>query len=174
MPDRKKEPPLASTRRQLRTIRKVLKQLKLEHRERYDAKDDISFFEISRATDDGLESAHLVHGPGLLAVYARFGVRAPKRESELLRFANIFNALNRQGCLFAEGDGTIVYRDSVCYSRVKDLEPGYVAGLIEGLIDIIKVVDLPLILIAKGKSAAEAVNELWVSATPARYVYAAT
>jgi hypothetical protein len=168
---RRKEPALASTRRQLRTIRKVLKKLKIDHRERYDAKDDTSFFQISQGGDDRLESAHLVHGPGLLDVYGRFGVRAPNRESELLRFANIFNALNRQGCLFSEAGGTIVYRDSVCYSRVKDLEPGYVAGLIAGLIDMIKTIDLPLIEIANGKTAAAALDKLWASTAPARYAY---
>jgi hypothetical protein len=165
-----KEPRLASTRRQLRTIRKVLKRLAIAYRERYDAADDKSFFVLARGGDDGLESAHLVHGPGLLDIYGRFGIRAPKRQTELLRFANIFNGVNRQGCLFATPDAAVVYRDSVCYSRVKDLEPGYVAGLIAGLIDMIPVIDLPLIQIAKGKTADAAVKEIWVSATPAPFV----
>lgn len=166
-----KEPKHASTRKQLRTIRKVLDKLKIEYRERYDQEDDYSFFDIGARNAGRVESCHLVHGPGLLSLHGRFGVRAPAQVARLTQFANIFNRVNRQGCLLVEEQGVIVYRDSVCYSRVKDLEPGYVAGLVAGFIDMIEVIDVPLISIAKGKSAEAAVNDVWVSAAPARYVF---
>jgi hypothetical protein len=53
-----------------------------------------------------------------------------------------------------------VYRVSVDYSRVKNLEGGYVAGLVADVIDKLPVLDLPLILIAKGATADAAISKL--------------
>lgn len=155
-------PKEASTRRQLETIRKALRALKLGFEEAWDATTQVSFFTIDTGVSE-LETLCLQHEPGVLVALAEFGVHpAEARRREVERLAARLNASWYHGCaLVLRGRPVrIVYRASVDYSRVKNLEAGYVAGLVANVIDAIPVVDLPLILVAKGKSADEAIAEV--------------
>lgn len=165
-----KEPKEASTRRQLRTIRRFLRKLKLSFRERYLAKTDESYFTIRSDSADVVTSMHLVHQPGLLTIYAVFGVKAGvKRMRELLQLARIFNECHRDGCLLVEADGSVVYRGSIDYRSVKDLDEKYIASLLQTVFDVMDTIDVPLILITKGKTAAAALDEVWQSTKPAKF-----
>jgi hypothetical protein len=91
------------------------------------------------------------------------GVTAPAaRRPEVERFASRFNAGAHHGCVVVRS-GTpvrVVYRVSVDYGKVKDLEAGYVASLVEDVIDTIPAIDTPLILVAKGTSADDAIAQV--------------
>jgi hypothetical protein len=160
MPTNVAQPKEASTRRQLATIRKVLDEIQLTYEERYDAKAGTSSFDID--ADPKLDSVKMIHSPGLLALYGVFGVKPKEaRLRQVEHFATLFNRVNESGCVFVRENGQVAYRASVNYSRVKDLEAGYVAGLVGDLMDAMDAIDLPLILIAKGKSAQAAVEQVW-------------
>src|SRR6185503_18796568 len=73
-----REPKEPSTRRQLVTIRKFLKVVHITFKERYAPKEDTSYFELEGPSE--LESFTLMHEPGLLTMYAVFGVKAPKKQ----------------------------------------------------------------------------------------------
>ncbi|MBK7579874.1 MAG: hypothetical protein IPI67_06670 [Myxococcales bacterium] len=165
-----KEPKAATTRRQLRTIRQVLGRLQTKCKERYDAEEETNFFSIVVDEGDPLAEAHLVHYPGLVAIYGVFAIKPAKRHrAELLAFANAFNAALHQGTAVVRSDGRLVYRAAVSYRKVKDLDPGYVAGLIADLFSVIDLIDLPLILVAKGKTARAAIKATWDGSEEARF-----
>jgi hypothetical protein len=152
-------PAEASTKKQLATVRAVFERLGFRVDEAWDAKTETSFFTIDTGVGE-LESLRFLHRPGFLVAYAVMGVTAPAgRRAEVERFAARFNAGAHHGCVVVRS-GTpvrIVYRVSVDYGKVKDLEAGYVASLVEDVIDTIPAIDVPLILIAKGTPADEAI-----------------
>ncbi|MDB4884039.1 MAG: hypothetical protein JWL95_2805 [Gemmatimonadetes bacterium] len=156
------EPSHPATQRQLATIRKLWKQLDLDVEETFDPAYDMSFFAIDTEVSE-LQSLHFVHVPGLLSGHAVFGVRpAEKHRREVERFAQLFNAGTHEGTVVVRSGApcTVMYRASINYSKVKNLDIKYVAGLFDHIIDAIPEVDLPLILIAQGKSAAAAIAQV--------------
>jgi hypothetical protein len=160
MPRKLAQPKEAATRRQLATIRKVLDQIELTYEEHYDAKAGTSSFDID--ADPRLDSVKMIHSPGLLALYGVFGVQPKEaRLRQVEHFATIFNRVNDSGCVFVRENGQVAYRASVNYRMVENLEAGYVAGLVGDLMDVMDAIDLPLILIAQGKSAQAAVEQVW-------------
>ncbi|GMV18511.1 MAG: hypothetical protein AMXMBFR56_67350 [Polyangiaceae bacterium] len=161
-----KGPKAASTRRQLATVRNVLGRLGLKFEEKYDPEAETNYFAVDLRGPDVLAEVHLVHEPGLVALYGVFGVKAPRtRRAELLAFANLFNAAFHQGTLTVRKDGRLVYRAACSYRKVKDLDQGYVASLFADMLDVVDLIDLPLILVAKGKTAAAAIKATWTGYT---------
>lgn len=149
------------TQRQLATIRDVFSGLELSFTEDYDAHTGTSYFTIDTGVGE-LEDIRVVHIPGVLTLYARFGVR-PKEEHrrELERFASQMNAGMHHGCVVLHGSPPQVsFRASVDYASVTDLDRGYVGRLVGDAVSMIQAIDLPLILIAQGKPADAAISEV--------------
>ncbi len=154
-------PKEASIRRQLKTIRSVFASLGLEFTERYDGASRKSHFSIDTGVGE-LEDIQVIHVPGVLTLYARFGVRPEERHRrELERFASRMNSALHHGCVVLHGTPPgVSFRASVDYSSVKDLERGYVGRLLGDAISMIETIDLPLVLIAQGKRADEAIAQV--------------
>ncbi len=150
--------------KQLDTVRGVLRALGLRAEETSDASTQTTFFAIDTGVSE-LDGIQLLHRPGLVAAYALFGVRPPAaRMKEVEKLTLLWNAATHTSTLIVRETGQVALRASVDYSRVKDLEGGYVAGLVSELVELVPAVDMPLILIAKGKTAKAAVDEVLVMA----------
>jgi hypothetical protein len=143
---------------QLRTIRKVFSDLRFVFTERDDPETKTTFFTID--TDGETDAIYVVHEPGLLTLYASFAVRPEKKQrKELERFASRLNAGIHDGCVVIR-ENAILYRVSINYRMVKNLHSEYIASAIDRLTDMIEPIDVPLILIAKGSSADEAIEKV--------------
>lgn len=154
------QPKEASTRRQLVTIRKFLKRVKISFKERYAPKEDTSYFTLEGPSE--LESFSLVHQPGCLTMYSVFGVKAPKKQhGELEHFATVFNRAVHDGTLVVMENGSLVHRLSVCYRKVENLGEKYIASMLATMIESMEIIDLPLIQIAKGLTAKAAIASTW-------------
>ena len=126
-----RQPEEASTRRQLATIRKTLKKVKLPFTERYVHRHGTSYFERDLGGPSEIRELLMIHQPGCLSMHAVFGVQVPKRNrAELERFAAIFNRMVYEGCLVVQENGDLVHRVAVNYRRVKNLDGSYVSSLL--------------------------------------------
>lgn len=164
-----RQPREASTRRQLATIRNTLKKVKLPFSERYEPGDGTSYFALDLGGPSEMSELLMVHQPGCLSMHAVFGVRVPKKNrAELERFATIFNRTVYEGCLVVQENGDLVHRVALNYRRVKDLDGAYVSSLLGTIMERIELIDLPLILIAKGATARGALKKVWESSDEQR------
>ncbi|HEY8076388.1 MAG TPA: hypothetical protein VIF62_19820 [Labilithrix sp.] len=155
---------MAKKDKSLANVRSVLRALKLKSEETSDPATQTTFFAIDTGVSE-LDGIQILHRPGLVAAYALFGVRPPaSRAKEVEKLTLLWNRSTHTSTLTLRETGQVALRVAVDYSRVKELEGGYVAGLISEIVELVPAVDMPLILISKGKTAAAAVDEVLVIA----------
>jgi hypothetical protein len=129
--------------------------------ETYDPEWEESWFDVAIRGVSELSAISIAVQVGLVTVYATFGVRLPERRAELEVLADLFNRAMRSGTLFVLDDGRVVHRAAVDCSLVDAIDGRYVKALVAHLLDIVPVVDLPLVEIGHGATARDAVNRIW-------------